>query len=224
MCLGLVGCGCSSKDDAKLTDDKRVAITVDGNDVYLDEAKFYAYSAQAANELYYIGNEKNEIQWDAPYENDTYQGAVKGRVSDDMCQTECFFAKKDEYNVKLDADEKKKIDIDVENYFSEHTDGDNHYDKLQKKIGITKKRLKEVLTKEAIAQKVQDIMEAEKKGSAGKYYKDWIDDVSINCRKCWSDINFNEHIFSKKDIENESDLATEVPDETDEDVMLESAE
>ena len=195
MCLGLVGCGCSSKDDAKLTDDKRVAITVDGNDVYLDEAKFY-----------------------------TYQGAVKGRVSDDMCQTECFFAKKDEYNVKLDADEKKKIDIDVENYFSEHTDGDNHYDKLQKKIGITKKRLKEVLTKEAIAQKVQDIMEAEKKGSAGKYYKDWIDDVSINCRKCWSDINFNEHIFSKKDIENESDLATEVPDETDEDVMLESAE
>ena len=224
LALGLVGCGCGSKDDATLTDDKRVAITVDGNEVFLDEAKFYAYSAQAANELYYIGNEDSEIKWNDKYEDGTYQGAVKGRVLDDICQRECFYAKKDDYNVKLDEDEKKKIDIEVKNYFEEHKDADNHYDKLQEKIGITEKRLKEVLTKEAIAQKVQDIMEAEKQGSAGEYYKKWLDDASIDCEKCWSNINFQERIYGEKDLDDAAGLTTEAPEETDDNTRLESAE
>ena len=38
--LGLAGCGCGSKDDAKKTDDKRLAITADGHEVFLDEAKY----------------------------------------------------------------------------------------------------------------------------------------------------------------------------------------
>ena len=65
-------------------------------------------------------------------------------------------------------------------------------------------------------------MEAEEKGSASKYYKDWIDDSSVNCEKCWSDINFQEHIFNLKDAANETNLATEMEETTEEDIELES--
>ena len=217
LALGLVGCGCGSKDDATLTDDKRVAITADGNEVYLDEAKYYAYSSQGTYEIYFIANDE-EIDWNAKAEDSTWQGVVKGQTLDDICRRECFYAKKDDYNVKLDADEKKEVQNKVKSYFEESSQ------KLKDKIGISKKRLAAVFTKDAIAQKVEDIMEAEEKGSAGKYYKDWIDDASVDCARCWSNINFGEHIFTKKDVENETGLATEVPDETDEDVALESAE
>ena len=215
--LGLVGCGCGGKDDTKLTDADRLAIKVDGNEVSLDEAKYYAYSSQGTYEIYYIANDK-DLDWNAKAEDSTMQGVVKGQTLDDICRRECFYAKRDEYNVKLDADEKKEVEKKVNNYFAESSD------KLKKKIGITKKRLREVFTKDAIAQKVEDIMEAEEKGKAGDYYKDFIDDASVDCEECWAIINFKDPIFSKKDVENETGLATEVPDETDEDAALESAQ
>ncbi|MCR5429624.1 MAG: hypothetical protein K6E58_00125 [Eubacterium sp.] len=193
--LGAVGCGCGHKDDASLKDSERLAVTADGNDVFLDEAKYYAYSAQATNEVYYIGNKDKDIDWNEKVESGTAQGAVKGEVLDGICRRECFYAKKDEYNVKLTDEEKQEIDKKVENYFEETNKT------LKEKIGVTKKRLKFIFTKDVIAQKVEDIMEAEEKGSAGKYYKDWIDDASVDCEKCWSDINFREHIFHKKDLE-----------------------
>ena len=192
--LGLAGCGCKKGDDTGLKESDKVAITVDGNDVYLDEAKYYAYSSQGTYEIYYIANDQ-EIDWNKAVENSTLQGTVKGQVLDDICRRECFYAKKDEYNVKLDSEEKDKIDKKVENYF------ENTNKTLKDKIGIREKRLKYIFTKDAIAEKVEDIMESEKKGSAGKYYKDWIDDASVDCEKCWSDINFQEHIFNKKDLE-----------------------
>ena len=194
MVLGLTGCGCKNKDDPTLVDKKRVAITVDGNDVYLDEAKYYAYSSQATYEVYYITNDE-DVDWNEKVEGSTLQGVVKGNTLDDICRRECFYDKRKEFNVKLDKDEKKEVDKKVKNYFSESSQ------KLKDKIGISRKRLKEVFTKDAIAQKVEDIMEANEKGSAGKYCKDWIDDASVNCNDCWAQIQFDTHIFDKKDIE-----------------------
>ena len=191
--LGAVGCG--SKDSASLKDSEKLAISADGNEVFLDEAKYYAYSAQATNEVYYIGNKDDEIDWNEKVESGTAQAAVKGEVLEAICRRECFYAKKDEYNVKLNDEEKQEIDKKVESYFEETNKT------LKDKIGVTRKRLKFIFTKDAIAQKVEDIMEAEKKGSAGKYYKDWVDDASVTCEKCWSDINFQQHIFNKKDLE-----------------------
>ena len=221
ICIGLVmsmaGCGCGSKDDATLPNNERLAITVDGNEVFLDEAKYYAYSSQATYEVYFI-SEGKEIDWNAKVEGTTWQGMVKGQTLDDICRRECFYAKKDDYNVKLETEEKEEVERKVKNYFAESSD------KLKKKIGITKKRLMEVFTKDAVATKVQDIMEAEEKGSAGKYYKDFIDDASVKCEKCWSGINFGEHIFNLKEVEDDTGLATEVPEETEEDVQVESAE
>lgn len=191
--LGAVGCG--SKDSASLKDSEKLAISADGNEVFLDEAKYYAYSAQATNEVYYIGNKDDEIDWNEKVESGTAQAAVKGEVLEAICRRECFYAKKDEYNVKLNDEEKQEIDKKVESYFEETNKT------LKDKIGVTRKRLKFIFTKDAIAQKVEDIMEAEEKGSAGKYYKDWVDDASVTCEKCWSDINFQQHIFNKKDLE-----------------------
>ena len=194
LVLGLAGCGCKSKDDSKLTDDKRLAITVDGNEVFLDEAKYYAYSSQGTYEIYFIAND-DEIDWNEKVEDSTWQGTVKGQTLDDICRRECFYDKRKEYNVKLDSDEKEEVEKKVKNYFSDSSKV------LKDKIGISRKRMKAVFTKDAIAKKVEDIMEAQEKGSAGKYYKDWIDDASVDCERCWSDINFQQHIFSKKDKE-----------------------
>lgn len=208
LTLTFAGCGCGSKDDSKLADSERLAVTVNGEDVYLDEAKYYAYSAQATNEVYYIANEDNEIDWNSKVEDGTAQNAVKGEVLNSICQREILYDKRDEYNVKLDADEKEEVEKNVENYFAESSK------KLKDKIGITKKRLKAVFTKDAIAQKVQDIMVAEDKEAASDKIKDWIDDASISCEKCWADINFKTPIFSKKDAENETGLTTEMVEET----------
>ena len=216
--MGLASCGCGSKDNTKLSDDKRVAITVDGHDVYLDEARYYAYSAQATNEVYYIANEPREIDWNQKVESGTAQNAIKGEVLDSICRRECFYDKREEYNVKLDSDEKKEVEKNVKNYFSQTSE------KLKNKINISKKRLGEVFTKDMIATKVEDIMEVETKGLVGDYYKDFIDNASVNCEKCWSDINFQQHILSKKDMEAETGLATEVPEDTEEDTTLESVE
>ena len=210
MVMGLAGCGCGKKDDSKTPENERVAVTVDGHEVYLDEAKYYAYSSQATYEVYYITNDE-DIDWNEKVEGSTWQGAVKGQTLDDICRRECFYDKRDEYNVKLDKEEKSEVDKKVMNYYSESSKV------LKDKIGVKKARLKEIFTKAAIAQKVEDIMEAEEKGSSGKYYKDWIDDASVDCEKCWSDINFQTHIFTKKDVENETGLATEEQEEDESD-------
>lgn len=213
VALIFAACGCGGSDDSKMTDDKRLAITVDGNDVYLDEAKYYAYSAQATNEVYYIANDEKEIDWNSKVEDGTAQGAVKGEVLNSICQREILYDKRDEYNVKLDAEEKEEVEKNVENYFAESSK------KLKDKIGITKKRLKEVFTKDAIAQKVQDIMVAEDKEGASDKIKDWIDDASVSCEKCWSNINFQTPIFTKKDAENETGLTTEMVEETEPEIV-----
>lgn len=192
MAFGLVGCGCGGGDDATLTDDKRVAITADGNDVYLDEAKYYAYSSQATYEVYYITNKK-DIDWNEKVDGTSWQGTVKVQTLDDICRREFFYNKRDEYNVKLDSDEKKEVGKQVQNYYSQSSK------KLKDKIGIKKSRLKEIFTKDAISRKVEDIMNAEEKGASGKAYKNWYSDSKIEYAKCWSDINFNDHIFELKD-------------------------
>lgn len=216
--MGLVGCGCGKKDDASKSDDERVAISVDGEDVYLDEAKYYAYSAQATNEVYYIATEDKEINWAEKIGNGTFQDAIKGETLDDICRREYFYAKKDKYNVKLDDDEKKEVEKKAQNYLNETND------KLKEKIGInSEKRMKEIFEKDAIATKVQDIMEAEEKGSASKGYKEFLDDDPIDCQQNWANINFQEHIIVPKDVENESNLTTDIEEETDEEVSLESA-
>ena len=202
IALGLVGCGCGNSDDASQGDDKRVAITVDGEDVFLDEAKYYAYSSQATYEVYFI-TQGEEIDWSQPVEGSTWEGTVKGQVLDEICRREFFYEKRNEYNVKLDKAEKKEVGRKVKNYFSKSNK------KLKSKIGISKSRLKDVFTKAAISQKVEDIMEAEKKGSAGKAYKKWVDDVSVECEKCWSDIHFNDHIFTLDNVDEEGGVTSE---------------
>ena len=84
--LGTVGCG--SKDSASLKDSEKLAISADGNEVFLDEAKYYAYSAQATNEVYYIGNKDDEIDWNEKVESGTAQAAVKGEVLEAICRRE----------------------------------------------------------------------------------------------------------------------------------------
>ena len=190
----LVGCGCSNSDDANLPDDKKVAVKVDGNEIFLDEAKYYAYSSQATYEVYYISNGE-EIDWNEKLEEGTWEQVVKGKVLDDICRRECFYEKKDEYNVSLDDEAKEEIEKKVKNYYSQTSDN------LKKKIGIKKKRLRQVFEKEYLSQKVEDIMNAEEKDSSGDYYKKWSEDVSVKCEKCWSDINFDDNVFTLQDAE-----------------------
>ena len=217
LALGLVGCACGKDDDSSLPDDKRVAVTVDGEDTYLDEAKYYAYSSQATYEVYFITKGK-DIDWNKNVDGTTWQGTVKGKVLNDISKRECFYEQREDYNVQLNDEEKEEVHKKITNYYSQSSK------KLKDKIGIKKKRLKEVFTKAAIAQKVEDIMNAKEKGSADKFSKKWMDDSSVDCEKCWSEINFNEHIFTLEDTENESGLNEDEGENIEEDVEIQSAE
>ena len=217
MVTGLVGCGCGKDDDGNLPDNKRVAVTVDGEDTYLDEAKYYAYSSQATYEVYFITKGK-DIDWNKKIDGTTWQGTVKGQVLNGICRRECFYDQRDEYNVQLTDEEKEEVNKKITKYYSESSK------KLKDKIGIKKKRLKEVFTKAAMSQKVEDIMNANEKGSSDKYFKKWMDSASVDCEKCWSEINFNEHIFSAEEAEKASELSTESVDDMQDDIEIQSAD
>lgn len=189
--LMLVGC---DNNQEPATAENTVAISVDKHDVYLDEAKYYAYTTQGTYEVYYI-SEGKDIDWNAPTSGTTMQALAKAGTLDDICRIECFYAMHKEYNIHLDEEKKDEIDKKVDVYFNETNE------KLKNKIGIKEKRLKKVFEKTEIAQMVEDIMNAEKQGLAAKYFKEWMDKNPPKCEKCWAEINFNEHIFSKEEID-----------------------
>ena len=63
--ISLTGCGAKKVKKVEETTkkpDETVAIHAGNTEVYLDEAKYYAYTAQATYETYYLTKNK-EINW-----------------------------------------------------------------------------------------------------------------------------------------------------------------
>lgn len=198
MAIGLSGCGNAEKTAEKeivtQSPEKTVAIHAGETQVYLDEAKYYAYTAQATYETYYL-TEGKELDWDSEMRSGTtWQQGVKSIVLDDICRRECMYGLAEEYNVSLSEEEEDAIDIAVKNYYTETNK------KLSAKIDIQKERLKYVFEKQQIAKKVEDVMDATDKTLADKTYETWKNGNTVTAEEKWKLITFKEPIFTLEDI------------------------
>ncbi len=197
--LSTIGCG---KKETKININETtanqeglvVAIHAGDSDIYIDEARYYAYNTQGTYETYYL-TEGQEIDWGGEKTKEMpFQQIVKSTVLDDMCRRECMYELADEYNVKLTDEEINSINKNVNNFFKKSNK------KLKNKIDISKERLSVVFQKAEIAKKVEGIMNTENKDKADNTYKKWKEEHTVTADKIWEDINYNEPIFTKKDI------------------------
>lgn len=199
LTAGMTACGNEHPEEKEQTttisESKTVAIHAGEVQVLMDEARYYAYTAQATYEAYYI-SENREIDWDSKMTKGvTWQQGVKSIVLDDICRRECMYALASEYNIALTKEEEKMIDVAVEKYYSD-TDK-----KLMSKIDIEKKRLKFVFEKEEIASKVENVMMATDKNLSDETYENWKTGNTVTAEKQWKMITFKEHIFTLEDIQ-----------------------
>lgn len=85
--------------------DTTLTITAGGSQVMLDEVRYYAYTAQATYETYYLTKGK-EIDWDSKMDGDvTWEQGVKSLVLDDICKREWLM--KFHHNMILSLQRKK---------------------------------------------------------------------------------------------------------------------
>lgn len=198
MLVSCWGCGKKTQESEKATTgspEDIVAISAGESKVYLDEAKYYIYTAQATYEVYNI-TEGRELDWNSEMKDGvTWHQGVKSMVLDDVCRRECMYNLAKEYNVSLSDDEEKQIDIEVENYF------EGTANKLITKIGISKSRLKYVFEKKKIANKVQDIMTTADKKLPDETYENWKKGNTVTTAEQWDQINFEKPIFRLEDLE-----------------------
>lgn len=200
LILSLAGCGQSNEkqqEAATNSPDKTVAIHAGETEVYLDEALYYAYTAQATYETVFL-SEGKEIDWEADMKDGiSWQQGVKSTVLDDICRRECMYGLATEYNVSLSEEEKKQIDLDVDRFFK------NSNEKLIQKINIERKRLEFVFEKKKIAEKVEEIMTASDKNKPDVTYENWKKGNTVTAEEKWESITFGEHIFVMEDLGNE---------------------
>lgn len=196
LCLGMVGCKDNSKKEEVTTRsaEDTVAIHVGDIDVCLDEAKYYAYTAQGTYETYYL-TEGKEIDWSKKTKKGvSMEQLVKSTVLDDICRRECIYSYREEYNIDLSEEEQKKINSDLDNYYKE-TNGE-----LLSKIGISKERLKKVFEKKAIAEKIENVMAFKDENLPDETYKNWKKENTVTAEEQWRSITFNKPIFTMEDL------------------------
>lgn len=199
LTISLVGCGDSKVEQVDTTTKSTsqiVAINAGESAVYLDEAMYYAYTAQATYETLFI-SEGKEIDWNSEMkEGISWQQGVKSTVLDDICRRECMYSLAEEYNVSLSEEDEKEIAVYVENFFK------NSNEKLISKINIERERLTYVFEKQKIAKRVEEIMTASDKNKPDKTYENWKSGNNVTAEEQWQSITFGEHIFGLEDLDN----------------------
>lgn len=196
ICLCMLGCGGNSGKEEMTTSspEDTVAIHAGNIAVYLDEARYYAYIAQGTYETYYL-TEGKELDWNQKTKKGvTMETLVKSTVLDDICRRECIYSYQKEYNVDLSEEEQEKINIDLDNYYKE-TDGE-----LLSKIGISRERLKKVFEKQAIAEKIENVMAFANENLPDETYKNWKTENTVTAESQWESITFDKPIFTMEDL------------------------
>lgn len=208
VAVGLVGCGqgkaveettvATSETASKSSTgsdgaDTTLTITAGGSQVMLDEVRYYAYTAQATYETYYLAKGK-EIDWDSKMDGDvTWEQGVKSLVLDDICKREWLNEISSQYDIKLTKKEKSSVKTKALEYFK------NTNVKLAKKINISEGRLIKVFEKAEIADKTEKKMEKDG-SSTKKMYIKWKKGNNVTAESQWNNINFKEAIFTLEDV------------------------
>ena len=198
-CMSLAACGRGEskiEETAMQKDSEVIAIHAGDAPVYLDEARYYLYTAQATYETYYL-TRNQEIDWKSEMTGgSTWETVVKGQVLDEICQRECLYALAGQSNIVL-------TDEMVSLFFAESSDT------LLKKNSITKERLEIVFQKQKIAEKVETIMEAmSSKESANtaqnkktkEVYAQWKKENTVAPTEAWQELRIDGHIFTSEDL------------------------
>lgn len=196
LCLCMMGCGGNSEKEEETTGspEDTVAIHAGEINVYLDEARYYAYTAQGTYETYYL-TEGKQLDWKKKTKKGmTMEELVKSTVLDDICRRECIYSYCKEYNIDLSEEEQEKIRIDLDNYYKE-TDGE-----LLSKIGISRERLKKVFEKQAITKKIENVMAFSDENLPEETYKNWKNENTVTAETQWESITFNKPIFTMDDL------------------------
>ena len=159
----------------------------------LDEVRYYAYTAQATYETYYLTKGK-EIDWDSKMDgNVTWEQGVKSLVLDDICKREWLNEISSQYDIKLTKKEKLSVKTKALEYFK------NTNVKLAKKINISEGRLIKVFEKAEIAKKTEKKMEKDGSSTKEMYIK-WKKGNNVTAESQWNNINFKEAIFTLEDV------------------------
>ena len=173
--------------------DTTLTITAGGSQVMLDEVRYYAYTAQATYETYYLTKGK-EIDWDSKMDGDvTWEQGVKSLVLDDICKREWLNEVSSQYDIKLTKKEKSSVKTKALEYFK------NTNVKLAKKINISEDRLIKVFEKAEIADKTEKKMEKDGSSTKEMYIK-WKKGNNVTAESQWNNINFKEAIFTLEDV------------------------
>lgn len=173
--------------------DTTLTITAGGSQVMLDEVRYYAYTAQATYETYYLTKGK-EIDWDSKMDGDvTWEQGVKSLVLDDICKREWLNEISSQYDIKLTKKEKSSVKTRALEYFK------NTNVKLAKKINISEGRLIKVFEKAEIANKTEKKMEKDGSSTKEMYIK-WKKGNNVTAESQWNNINFKEAIFTLEDV------------------------
>lgn len=173
--------------------DTTLTITVGGSQVMLDEVRYYAYTAQATYETYYLTKGK-EIDWDSKMDGDvTWEQGVKSLVLDDICKREWLNEISSQYDIKLTKKEKLSVKTKALEYFK------NTNVKLAKKINISEGRLIKVFEKAEIADKTEKKMKKDGSSTKEMYIK-WKKGNNVTAESQWNNINFKEAIFTLEDV------------------------
>ncbi len=185
-----VSIGCENKTD----NSKDIAIIAGASKVMADEARYYAYTAQATYETYYLSIDK-EIDWNLEMdENVTWQYGVKCIVFDEICRREWLNQLSMEEKIELTDKEETYINTKVDDFYEQSDE------KLIKKISIEKESLLKVFEKEELAKKVEANLEENGK-DVEEMYTNWKKGNNVMAQSVWEGIKFDSHIFTKEDLE-----------------------
>lgn len=190
ICIMAAIWGCGEQSDGN----KKVAITAGDSKVMDYEARYYAYTAQATYETYYLSINK-EIDWNSKMdENVTWQYGVKCIVFDDICKREWLNQLALKEKIELNDKEKTDINTKVEDFYSKSNK------KLIEKISIEKDSLLKVFEKEKLAEKAKENLE-EDGSNVEEMYTKWKKGNNVTAQSKWEEIKFNSHIFTKEDLQ-----------------------
>ena len=176
-----------------LSSNSEVAINAGGIGVLTDEVRYYAYTAQATYEAYYISGNKNMDRKSDMKKGVSWQEGVKSIVLDDICRREYFCSLAKKYDVQLSDSDEDSVKAAVNDFFEESDSG------LVKKIDIKRQRLIEVFEKQKIQQRVESNVNSSDDNAADNMYKKWKKANTVTAGASWDEINFNEHIFTLED-------------------------
>lgn len=109
------------ESDSIKADGNAVVALIDGEELKMEEAAFYAYCQQASYEAYYLASENQEIDWSAKSnENDqTLEEQAKEEVLEIMKRRYVFLKHSQEFEVELTKEEEAEVEERVHQFMTE---------------------------------------------------------------------------------------------------------